>query len=74
MAMQVQHPLTRLNYERLQNGTVRVSDVKGMSGILDKDGNWISGERRGADPLMCVWVATKPVGAVISSPAAEAEK
>lgn len=57
--MQIQHPLTRLKYERLDDGTVKVSDKNGRSGIFDRNGVWISGERKSADPLMCVWVASR---------------
>ena len=57
--MQIQHPLTRLKYERLDDGTVKVSDKNGRSGVFDRNGVWISGERKSADPLMCVWVASR---------------
>lgn len=72
--MRTQHPLTRLSYERLENGNVRISDRNGTSGIFDKDGNWISGERKTADPLMCVWVATRPLGVATNSATAAGEK
>lgn len=57
--MRIQHPLNRLQYERLEDGTVRVSDKNGKSGVFDKNGRWLSGERKSADILMCVWVATR---------------
>ena len=57
--MRIRHPLTRLLYERQDDGTVRVSDDTGCAGIFDKEGRWIGGERKNADPLMCVWVATR---------------
>ena len=58
--MKIRHPMTRLLYERLEDGTVQVSDGKGRKGVFNRTGGWISGERRSADPLMCVWVATRP--------------
>ena len=58
--MRIQHPLTRLYYERMENGCICVCDKSGTCGIFDKEGKWISGERKTADPLMCVWVATRP--------------
>lgn len=58
--MQIRHPITRLVYERLEDGTVRVSDSEGKFGIFDKTGSWIVGVRKSADPLLCVWVATRP--------------
>ena len=57
--MRIRHPLTRLQYERQDDGTIRVSDDKGREGLFDKEGRWISGERKEADPMMCVWVATR---------------
>ncbi|HKX77888.1 MAG TPA: hypothetical protein VJM34_05140 [Novosphingobium sp.] len=57
--MRIQHPLNRLQYERLEDGTVRVSGKDGKFGVFDKNGRWISGERKSADTLMCVWVATR---------------
>ena len=57
--MRIQHPLNRLQYERLEDGTVRVSDKDGKFGVFDKNGRWLAGERKSADMLMCVWVATR---------------
>ena len=56
--MKTEHPMTRLIYERLPDGRIRVSDKNGREGIFDRNGNWICGERKAADPLMCVWVAS----------------
>lgn len=50
------HPLSGTVYERLEDGTVQVTG-NGSEGIFDKYGNWISGERRTADPGLCIWVA-----------------
>ena len=71
--MQAQHPLTRARYERLEDGNVRVSG-DGTSGIFDKDGQWISGEHQTADPLMCIWIATRPVSAAPGLPTVAGER
>lgn len=55
--MRLQHPLNRLRYDRQPDGTVLVADDRGGSGIFDRHGNWISGNRRSADPMMCMFVA-----------------
>ena len=52
----MKHPLSGTEYERLEDGTVRVCG-KGQEGIFDAQGNWISGERRTADPGLCSWVS-----------------
>ena len=57
--MRMQHPLTRLQYERQDDGCVRVSDKNGREGIFDKEGRWIKGDRKQADPAMCMWIATR---------------
>ena len=50
------HPLSGTEYERLEDGTVRVRG-KGQEGIFDSAGNWLRGERRTADPGLCSWVS-----------------
>jgi len=39
-----------------EGGNVRV-DSGGKTGLFRRDGSWISGELRQADPMMCIWMA-----------------
>ena len=75
--MKLQHPLTRAIYERCDDGTVRVSGKaeEGEVGIFDRYGNWLSGARRHADPLLCMYVADglKPVPGAVHSPVAASD-
>ena len=56
MAM-LRHPLNRIEYRRLADGRVLVGGGEVSEGIFDRRGNWLEGERRTADPLMCVWMS-----------------
>ena len=56
MAM-MRHPLNHIVYRRLDDGTVRVGDESSGEGVFDRHGQWLSGERRLADPYMCLWVS-----------------
>lgn len=51
------HPLSGTEYYRNSDGTVRVVGRNGVDGIFGRDGAWLSGERRTADPALCKWVA-----------------
>ena len=55
--MKLQHPLTRLIYNHNTDGTVLVEGKDGRTGLFDCYGNWISGERRSADPMLCRFVS-----------------
>ena len=74
--MKLQHPLTRAMYERCDDGSVRVkgNGDDNEEGIFDRYGNWISGSRRHADPLMCMYVSDgfKQVPGAVHSPIATA--
>lgn len=52
----MRHPLSRTEYHRNEDGTVRVVG-RGLEGTFTRTGVWISGERRTADPSLCRWVA-----------------
>jgi hypothetical protein len=54
------HPLSGTNYERIDGRRVRV-EGNGTTGVFDRDGRWLEGERRTADPEMCRFVADGPV-------------
>jgi hypothetical protein len=51
----IRHPFTGALYEPLADETVMVS-LEGESGIFERNGQWISGEIREADPHLCGWV------------------
>ncbi|GAA5063189.1 hypothetical protein GCM10023208_34190 [Erythrobacter westpacificensis] len=55
--MKLHHPLTRLPYIRLEDGSVQVGDKEHGIGIFDRHGNWISGERKQADGMLCLYVS-----------------
>ena len=52
----IKHPFTRALYELQSDGTVRVVDGD-KEGLFKRDGRWISGELREADPQFCGWIA-----------------
>lgn len=54
--MRLRHPLTRLIYDRQADGSVRVGDDDRW-GIFDRRGNWLSGDRKTADPMLCWFVS-----------------
>ena len=56
MAM-LRHPLSRTEYHRNEDGTVRVVGNNGVEGTFTRSGIWLSGVRRTADPALCQWVA-----------------
>jgi hypothetical protein len=53
----LRHPLSKTEYHRNDDGTVRVVGKDGTQGCFSRLGDWISGERRTADAAMCRWVA-----------------
>lgn len=55
--MMLRHPLSRTEYYRNEDGTVRVVGKDGKEGNFTRLGVWISGERKTADPNMCRWMA-----------------
>jgi hypothetical protein len=52
---QRRHPLSGAFYEVGEDGHVYV-DHKGVAGVFDSQGRWISGELREADPHLCMWL------------------
>jgi hypothetical protein len=54
------HPLSGTVYARVDANRVRV-ERDGISGVFDRDGRWLHGERRTADPEMCRFVADGPM-------------
>jgi hypothetical protein len=56
----IRHPFTRALYEPDGSGGVRVTK-DGTVGRFQRDGRWIEGELREADPELCLWLtAARP--------------
>ena len=56
----IQHALSGAVYEWAEDdlGPVCVTDRNGRQGRFDKDGRWLMGELRRADPELCRWIAS----------------
>jgi hypothetical protein len=56
----IEHALNRAVYEWAEDdiGPVLVTDRQGTHGRFDRDGRWVAGELRTADPELCRWVAS----------------
>ena len=51
----VVHPFTGHLYEKDADGNIVVTG-DGQTGLFRRDGSWISGDIREADPQLCNWV------------------
>lgn len=56
------HPFTRALYERDGDGNVLITETDGTWGRFTKQGRWIEGDVREADPHLCGWVAGPIIG------------
>lgn len=56
----IEHALTLAIYEWAadDHGPVLVTASDGRSGRFDRDGRWVHGELRSADPEMCRWIVS----------------
>ncbi len=52
----ISHPFDGSRYELMDDGTIKITDGE-RQGLFQRDGQWISGEIRQADPQLCVWIA-----------------
>jgi hypothetical protein len=52
----IRHPFTRALYESDGEGGVRVTR-DGVEGRFTRDGRWLDGELREADPELCLWLS-----------------
>jgi hypothetical protein len=50
------HPLSGALYDVRPDGHLDVT-LRGVSGVFDAEGRWVSGELRHADPQLCGWLA-----------------
>lgn len=56
----IQHALSRAVYEWApdDHGPVLVTDRDGRQGRFDRDGTWVAGDLRRADPELCRWIVS----------------
>lgn len=56
----IQHALSGAMYEWAEDdlGPVLVTDSQGRQGRFDRDGRWVMGDLRRADPELCRWIAS----------------
>jgi hypothetical protein len=52
----LRHPFTGALYEQTGDGTIKVTESDGRSGVFGRDGHWIDGDVRECDPQLCNWV------------------
>ncbi len=53
----IRHPFTSALHERDGEGNVLVTATDGTWGRFTKQGRWLEGDLREADPHLCGWVA-----------------
>jgi hypothetical protein len=75
----IQHALSGSVYEYAEDdlGPVMVTDPQGAQGRFDRNGRWVTGEVRRADPELCRWIASggkSPGGAASRSRRFEVEE
>lgn len=56
----IEHALSRAVYEWAPDaqGPVLVTTTDGRTGRFDRDGRWVAGELRSADPELCRWIVS----------------
>lgn len=52
----IKHPLSGAVYDLTDHGTI-VVQRDGHSGEFDRNGGWLRGELKHADPHLCLWIA-----------------
>jgi hypothetical protein len=52
----IKHPLSGAVYDLEADGTIRVQAKDGRVGKFDKNGVWLDGDVRQADPHLCLWI------------------
>lgn len=57
----LRHPFTGATYEQDGQGNVFVT-WNDRTGLFRRNGSWIEGELRDADPQLCGWIAGPVVG------------
>jgi len=57
----IKHPLSGAVYDLEADGTIRVQAKDGRVGKFDKNGVWLDGDVRQADPHLCLWIGGRPL-------------
>jgi len=75
----IEHALSGAVYEWADDdhGPVLVTDRRGRQGRFDRNGGWVDGELRRADPELCRWIVSggkSPGGATARSRRFEVEE
>ena len=52
----IRHPLSGYVYDLGEDGLI-VVEKNGATGRFDREGNWVSGDIRTADPELCRWIS-----------------
>jgi len=55
----IKHPLSGAVYDLEADGTIRVQAKDGRVGTFDKNGKWLDGDVKQADPHLCLWIGGK---------------
>jgi hypothetical protein len=55
----IRHPLSGALYDLRDDGTIHVTTRDEREGVFDRNGRWVSGELKHADPHLCLWIAGK---------------
>lgn len=56
----MRHPLSGAIYDLTDHGTVSVV-LAGSTGEFSREGVWLGGTLRHADPHLCLWISDRPV-------------
>ena len=57
----LRHPFSGATYEQDGQGNVLVT-LKDRTGLFRRNGSWIEGDLRDADPQLCGWIAGPIIG------------
>ena len=55
----IRHPLSGAVYDLREDGSIHVKGRDEREGVFDKNGRWVSGELKHADPHLCLWIGGK---------------
>jgi len=58
----IRHPFSGALHEQEGDGRVRVTATDGTTGLFTREGRWLEGELREADPQLCGWVGGPQIG------------
>jgi hypothetical protein len=52
----LRHPFSKSQYDRDEDGNIRVTTPDGRIGVFTDNGVWVGGEKVDVDPQLCVWI------------------